>query len=195
MGHAESTHVLTPGAAGVEIYTIGHSNRSFEDFARLLRENGIERVVDVRRYPGSRKFPHFNRETLEELLREEDVGYCWLEILGGMRHDGDEKDSPNAGIRSPGFRNYADHMLTDGFRKAVRELLQAARQATPAVMCAERFFWKCHRRLLSDYLTAQGAEVFHILGPDEVRPHRLSRDAVITDDRNVVYPPGRDEEK
>ena len=103
----------------VQLFTIGHSNRSAEEFLSLLREFQIETVVDIRRYPSSHKFPHFNRETLRKLLSAQGIGYVWLELLGGRRHTGKSQDSPNIGLESPGFRNYADYMATDEFNKAV----------------------------------------------------------------------------
>lgn len=173
----------------MKIYTIGHSNRSFADFADLLDEYGIEVLADVRRYPGSRKFPHFNREAMADALVERSIEYRWIEELGGRRHGDPDQESPNKAIESAGFRNYADHMLTDEFRETVEALLETAREKRLAVMCAEKLFWRCHRRLLSDYLTAQGAEVFHIMDLDNFQPHKLSREAVVTDERKVIYPP------
>ena len=110
----------------LRLFTVGHSNRPFEDFLLLLREFGIRVIADVRRYPSSRKFPHFNSEVLRKLLKAEDIEYLWLEALGGRRHTGRNDKSPNAGLKSPGFRNYADRMITDEFRAAVQELLSVA---------------------------------------------------------------------
>jgi uncharacterized protein (DUF488 family) len=138
----------------LKVFTVGHSNRSFEEFLLLLKEFEIWVVADIRRYPSSRKFPHFNREELLKLLSKQNIRYIWLEALGGRRHAGKNEKSPNAGLESPGFRNYADHMATDDFRSAVKELLSIAATSRTAVMCAEKVYWKCHRRFLSDYLTA-----------------------------------------
>jgi uncharacterized protein (DUF488 family) len=175
----------------VQLFTIGHSNRSFEDFLSLLREFDVRMIADVRRYPSSHKFPHFNGEALRKLLESKDIGYVWLEALGGRRHTKKDDKSPNAGLKSPGFRNYADYMTTDEFRTAVAKLLSTAATTRTAVMCAEKFYWKCHRRLLSDYLTAGGAKVEHILESGKLQPHKLSPNAVITADATVVYPPLR----
>jgi len=171
----------------LRIFTIGHSNLSFEQFASLLKEFGICLVADIRRYPSSRKFPHFNRRVLGKLLAAENIEYQWLEVLGGRRHTGKNDKSFNVGLKSPGFRNYADHMGTDEFRKAVQELLSTAATSPAAVMCAEKFYWKCHRRLLSDYLVAQGVEVVHIVRPGKLSIHKLTPYAVATEN-GVIYP-------
>jgi uncharacterized protein (DUF488 family) len=169
------------------IFTVGHSNLSFEDFLSLLREFKVCMIADVRRYPSSRKFPHFNREVLCELLAIENIKYLWLEALGGRRGTGKNHKSPNTGLKSLGFRNYADHMATDEFHTAVQKLLSTAAATRAAIMCAEKFYWKCHRRLLGDYLVAQGVEVVHIIGPGKLSGHKLTPTVVVT--RNgVIYP-------
>ena len=172
----------------LRVFTIGHSNRSFEDFLSLLQEFAIHTVADVRRYPSSRKFPHFNREFLRKLLSAQNIEYLWLEALGGRRHVSKNQKSPNMGLESPGFRNYADHMVTNEFQAGVQELLSTAARSCMAIMCAERFYWKCHRRLLSDYLVAQSVEVLHIVEPGKVSAHKLTPGAVITINTEVVYP-------
>jgi len=172
----------------LRVFTIGHSNLSFEQFVPLLKEFGICLVADIRRYPSSRKFPHFNRQVLCRLLAAENIEYLWLETLGGRRHTRKNKDSTNTGLKSPGFRNYADHMATDEFSLAVKELLSVAARTPTAVMCAEKFYWKCHRRLLGDYLVAQSVEVVHIVGPGKASSHELTPGAIITTEAGVVYP-------
>jgi len=171
----------------LRIFTIGHSNRSFEEFVSLLKEFGVCLVADIRRYPSSRKFPHFNRQVLCKLLAAENIEYLWLEALGGRRHTGKNDKSVNIGLKTPGFRNYADYMATDEFILAVQKLLSVAGKSRTAVMCAEKFYWKCHRRLLADYLIAQGIEVVHILGPGKLSDHKLTPYAVITE-LGVIYP-------
>jgi uncharacterized protein (DUF488 family) len=177
--------------AGIEktlsVYTIGHSNLPFEQFVSLLREHEIGLVADVRRYPSSRKFPHFSRSVLSGLLTAENINYLWLESLGGRRHSEKDSKSVNAGLKSIGFRNYADYMVTEEFRRAVDELLTAAVQSRVAVMCAEKLYWKCHRRLLSDYLVSQGVEVIHIMDPGKTSEHELTQGATITK-AGVIYP-------
>lgn len=170
------------------IYTIGHSSRSIGEFLGLLRENGITLVVDVRRYPSSRKFPHFNRPELERILSENGIKYLWRgEVMGG-RLGRPSPDSPNLGLRSPGFRAYADRMLTDEFQAALREILSLAERERVALMCAEALYFRCHRFLISDALTSLGAEVIHILGPGQIRRHKLTKIARIIEPGRVIYP-------
>ena len=170
------------------VFTIGHSNRTFEEFRHLLEEFQIQVIVDVRRFPSSRKFPHFNRDTLRELLDAEGIQYIWIEALGGLRHTRKGEKSPNVGLRSPAYRNYADHMRTEEFQDAVQKLLALMASGRTAVMCAEKFFWKCHRRLLSDFLVAQNVTVVHILEPKNLRLHALTPGAVIMEEGGVLYP-------
>ncbi len=170
-----------------EVLTIGHSNRSMEDFHALLQEFQIGALVDIRRFPSSRKFPHFNRGSLQEELAGNQIGYSWIESLGGRRHSASGQVSPNEGLENIGFRSYADHMLTEEFRSGIEGLLGIARCQRTAVMCAEKLFWSCHRRLLSDYLYAQGVAVQHILEPGKLQEHRITPEARI-EGKNVLYP-------
>ncbi len=169
-----------------EMLTIGHSNRSMEDFLALLKGYEIEALVDIRRFPSSRKFPHFNRGSLQEELAGNQIGYSWIESLGGRRQGASGQASPNEGLENIGFRNYADHMLTEEFRLGIEGLLGIARCQRTAVMCAEKLFWSCHRRFLSDYLHAQGVVVRHILEPGRIQEHRLTPEAQI-EGKNVIY--------
>ena len=114
------------------------------------------------------------------------VDYHWLEALGGRRHK-QRGESPNRGLENRGFRNYADYMLTDEFREGVEKLLEVARRKRTAIMCAEGLFWRCHRRLVSDFLVANGVTVQHIMPTDDLRPHKLTSGAVIGGGR-VTYP-------
>jgi uncharacterized protein (DUF488 family) len=171
----------------LRIFTVGHSNLPFEQFVSLLKEYEIGLVADIRRYPSSRKFPHFNRPVLCELLAAENINYLWLESLGGRRHTEKDSKSVNTGLKNLGFRNYADYMATDEFRRAVRKLLSAAAQSRTSVMCAEKLYWKCHRRLLSDYLVSRGIEVIHIIEPGRSSDHKLTPYAVATES-GVIYP-------
>ena len=170
----------------MRIYTIGHSTRSFEELAALLREHGVGRLADIRRYPGSRRYPHFSREALERTLPERGIEYLHLPELGGRRKGGAE--SPNTALRNEQFRAYADHMATEEFRSAVDRLL--ALEGPTAVMCAEAVPWRCHRNLLSDDLVRRGVEVVHIVGRGEAKPHEMSRLARVDGDR-VIYPAGQ----
>ncbi|MGA2093304.1 MAG: DUF488 domain-containing protein [Sedimentisphaerales bacterium] len=180
-----------------KLFTIGHSTRTLDEFITLLREFKIEMLVDIRRFPGSRRLPHFNRQDLEQTLSSANslvipaqagIQYIWLEDLGGRRSGPELVNSQNPGLRHPAFRHYADYMQTEQFRKAVEHLISIASEKTTAIMCAEKLFWKCHRRLLSDYLAAQRIAVEHIMEPGQLQPHKLSKDAVITPDGHVAYP-------
>jgi uncharacterized protein (DUF488 family) len=165
------------------IYTIGHSTRTLDELVQLLGEHGVTRLADIRRFPGSRRHPHFSREALEQALPPE-IDYLHFEALGGRRRP--LKSSPNMGWESEQFRGYADHMATGEFREAIRRLLDTDQPT--AVMCAEAVPWRCHRNLLSDDLVRRGIEVVHILAPGQAHPHKLNEMARIDGDR-VVYPP------
>jgi uncharacterized protein (DUF488 family) len=167
----------------IRIYTIGHSTRALEELVALLREHGVRRLADIRRFPGSRRYPHFSRDALQQSLPERGIEYVHIPELGGRRKPAG--DSPNAGLRNEQFRAYADHMASDEFRHAVDRLL--AFEGRTAVMCAEAVPWRCHRNLLSDDLVRRGVEVVHILGRDQAKRHELSAMARIEGDR-VVYP-------
>jgi uncharacterized protein (DUF488 family) len=188
----------------MRVYTIGHSTRSLEEFAALLREHGIKRLADIRRYPGSRRYPHFSRDALEISLPERGIEYIHIPELGGRRKPAG--DSPNTALRNEQFRAYADHMASDEFRRAVDGLLAGQAEACPTegenadtrcgigvglcVMCAEAVPWRCHRNLLSDELLRRGCEVVHILGRGEAKRHEMSAIARIEGD-HVVYPAGQ----
>jgi len=161
-----------------EVFTIGHSTRTLAEFLDLLRQNGIELLADIRRYPGSRRYPHFSRESLERAFN-----YVHMPELGGRRSP--RADSPNGGWRNDQFRAYADHMATAEFRAAVDTLL--ARPQRTAVMCAEAVPWRCHRNLLSDELVRRGIDVVHILGPAQTQHHQMNPMAVDRGD-HLEYP-------
>ncbi|MEM2942475.1 MAG: DUF488 domain-containing protein [Candidatus Bathyarchaeia archaeon] len=159
----------------MHLYTIGHSTRNLEEFIELLRENGIRILVDVRSWPSSSRHPHFNRMTLPDVLKKHGVMYQWLgKQLGGYRKKSLREESPNLGWRSLGFRNYADHTLTEKFRDGIRRLLELAEKEPVALMCAERLYWRCHRRVISDYLKVKGHDVTHILDKGKTEEHRLT---------------------
>ncbi len=173
----------------LNISTIGHSNHPLDRFLALLIQHDVEALVDIRRFPGSRKHPHFHRDNLAASLPKSGVEYCWLEALGGRRHKLRD-ESLNRGLENKSFRNYADYMLTDEFRDGVEKLLELARHKRIAIMCAEGLFWQCHRRLVSDFLVANGVTVQHIMPTGDLRPHPLTRGAVI-EGGQVTYPSER----
>jgi uncharacterized protein (DUF488 family) len=167
------------------VWTIGHSTRSLEAFVALLHAHGIERLVDVRRFPRSRRHPHFNTDALGEALPTAGLAYRHLPGLGGFRRP--RADSRNAGWRNASFRGYADYMETEEFTRHLAELLEDARAGRTAIMCAEAVPWRCHRSLISDALVARGVEVRHILGPSPAELHVLTAGARVSDTR-VLYP-------
>src|SRR5689334_2724993 len=134
----------------VRIWTVGHSTRSGDEFIEILRAQAIEVLVDVRTYPGSRRYPQFNRAALAESLAAVGIRYLHEPRLGGRRRA--RPDSHNTAWRNEQFRGYADHMETDEFKNGVRALLELAANARVAVMCAEAVWWRCHRSLIADYL-------------------------------------------
>jgi len=158
----------------MRIWTIGHSTRTLDELIGLLRENGIERLADIRRYPGSRRYPHFSRESLAASLP---IEYVHMPELGGRRKP--RPDSPNAGWRNEQFRAYADYMATPEFQNALDRLLESPR--VTAIMCAEAVPWRCHRNLVADELTRRGHEVLHILGPGSTQKHVLNPMARVVD--------------
>jgi uncharacterized protein (DUF488 family) len=165
------------------IYTIGHSTRELPELVALLKENGVTRLADIRRFPGSRRHPHFSREALQESLPENGITYIHIEDLGGRRKA--LADSPNTALQNEQFRAYADHMATPAFHAAVDQLVDSV-QVT-AYMCAEAVPWRCHRNLLSDELVRRGLEVVHIIGPNSRKLHVMSEYAVAAGD-HVEYP-------
>ena len=174
------------------VYTIGHSSRSAAELIERLKAEGVDLVVDVRRFPRSRRHPQFNIETLPAALAASGIGYHHAEALGGRRRRSLEADaSPNAGWREDGFRNYADYAMTAPFRLALDAVVASAETRTPAIMCAEALWWQCHRRIISDYLLVRGIDVIHILGPGETKPAALTPGAEPQADGTVHYPPAQ----
>src|SRR5262249_33022067 len=154
----------------------------------LLRAHGVAGVADVRRFPASRRHPHFAREALAEALAREHVAYRWLPALGGRRRP--RADSPHVAWRSEAFRAYADHMDTHEFAAGIAGLVASGRERAVAVLCAEAVPWRCHRQLIADALVARGVEVRHIVGPQPAAAHRLTPFARLDGER-VVYDRGQ----
>lgn len=157
------------------IWTIGHSSRTFEEYIELLHNSQIELLVDVRRYPGSRKFPHFNKDSLAENLPKEGIAYKHIEALGGRRKV--LPNSKNDAWRLDSFRGYADYMETEEFQEALEILKNLAREKRVAFMCSEAVWWSCHRSLIADALKAKGWKVLHILGLNNVSEHPYTKPA------------------
>jgi uncharacterized protein (DUF488 family) len=170
-------------------YTIGHSTRTIPDFVELLREARVNMVVDVRTVPRSRTNPQFNRDIVPESLAAYQIGYEHVSELGGLRSRKiRDRPSPNLFWENKSFRNYADHALTDEFRTGLARLTAIGSRSVPAIMCAEAVWWRCHRRIISDYLLAQGNTVLHILGPGKIEPAKLTDGARLTE-TGVIYGP------
>jgi uncharacterized protein (DUF488 family) len=159
------------------VWTIGHSTRSAEEFRGVLAVHGIELVADVRRFPGSRRLPHFSAEALDRDLTSVGILYHGIPALGGRRTP--RADSPNTGWRHPAFRGYADYLFSDEFAEGLFELLMLANGLRTAIMCAELLWWRCHRRLIADVLVSLGVEVRHIRDAKHVDLHRLAAPARI----------------
>ena len=171
------------------IFTIGHSTRSVDELIALLSGNGVGLVCDVRSYPRSRRHPQFNAEALPDDLAGAGIGYIHLKALGGRRGRQDlGGPSPNGLWREDAFRNYADYALTPSFRAALADLRNRAGETTAAIMCAEAVWWRCHRRIITDYLLAAGEDVVHIMAPGRTEPARLTEGADPKSDGSVHYP-------
>jgi uncharacterized protein (DUF488 family) len=184
----EPAEIARPKAMPFPLFTIGHSTHPLDGFLRLLARHGIEALADIRRFPGSRKYPHFNRDGLASALPQAGVEYRWFEALGGRRK-GSGGSPRNLGLRNESFRNYADYMATEEFQVAAGGMLELARQKRSAFMCSEGLFWRCHRRLVSDYLLARSIAVQHIMPDGDLRPHSLTPGARIDDGGDGSYPP------
>jgi uncharacterized protein (DUF488 family) len=162
----------------MQVYTVGHGTKPAEELIHLLQRAGVETLIDVRRYPGSRRNPQFNRGALAESLAAAGIAYRHAEALGG-RLRGEPGEERFSCIRTPAFRSYAARMGTQEWQEA---LAMALEEPAPCFMCAETVWWRCHRKLIAELLVARGYEVLHLL-PDRVERHRLSDDAEARDGR------------
>jgi uncharacterized protein (DUF488 family) len=169
----------------MKVLTIGHSTRPIETFVRMLQAHGVQRLVDVRTVPRSRRNPQFGQDVLPETLRQAGIAYAHLGGLGGLRHA--RNDSRNTGWRNASFRGYADYMQTPEFETALQTLIKIANQEQVAIMCAEAVPWRCHRSLIGDALVARGIAVEDILSEERVQPHKLTPFARVEGAR-VTYP-------
>jgi uncharacterized protein (DUF488 family) len=173
----------------MRVFTVGHSTHSFDGLVALLARHGVKRLVDVRRWPRSRRHPQFNHESLAAALPERGIDYRHVRALGGRRRP--QVDSPNGGWELEAFRGYADYALTGEFAAGLAELCALAAERPTAVMCAEALWWRCHRRLVADRLTALGWSVCHIAADGGVAEHELPTFAVVDADGSVHYPPAQ----
>ena len=171
------------------IFTIGHSTRPIPEFLDLLRAGPADFVVDIRTVPKSRHNPQYNEAVLGEELAPFQVGYSRIAELGGLRGKAhDVAPSVNALWRNRSFHNYADYALSDEFAAALDQLLALSAERPTAIMCAEAVWWRCHRRIVADYLIARGREVFHLMGDRRVDPASLTPGARVEGEA-IVYPP------
>lgn len=177
--HGETGIDDTPsGSRELRIYTLGHSTLDLDSFLELLRQYGIEEVVDVRTIPRSRHNPQFNKESLSPFLRVRRIKYLHLKELGGLRRH--VKDDPrNAGWINASFRGFADYMQTGDFRAGLEVLMRVAKQRMTAIMCAEAVPWRCHRSLIGDALSVRGVEVIDIISASSARRHVVTRMAEV----------------
>lgn len=182
---------LQPLTTPSMLWTIGHSTRPSKEFLSLLTAQGIMNLVDVRRYPGSRRYPHFHSDALAKSLTEAGLAYQHMPNLGGRRTA--RADSPNKGWKNASFRGYADYMQTEEFEGALEELMAYSTTLQTVIMCAEAVPWRCHRSLIADRLLTSGWEVLHIMGPSQVQKHRLTAFAVQQGDQ-LLYPLPTDQE-
>jgi uncharacterized protein (DUF488 family) len=170
----------------MRIFTIGHSTRTADELLALLRAHGIRRLVDVRRYPGSRRHPQFSRELLSAQLAAAGIEYVHATELGGRRSA--QPESANDAWRSTAFRGYADHMASAEFQAWLERLITWAAGSDTAIMCAEAVPWRCHRQLIADALVARRVGVTHIASATRAEAHSLSPHAVVSAAGGVTYP-------
>lgn len=164
------------------VWSVGHSNMSWDTWEGLLQAHGIRAVVDIRAIPASRRWPHFNRDVMGSRLADAGIRYRWISVLGRPRHRG-RPDSPHRGWRVPAFRSYADYMDTDAFRAGLHELMALAKKRPTAFLCAEALYWRCHRRLVADALTHLGWRVLHIRNRSAPAEHQYPAFLRVVDGR------------
>ena len=161
------------------IWTIGHSTRTIDTLVEMLQSFQIKLVADVRNYPGSKRYPQFNKESLENSLAKNDIQYVHIKELGGRRKP--KSDSKNTMWRNDAFRGFADYMETDDFKKGVEQLQRLAIKQRTAYMCSEAVWWRCHRSLISDYLKSVGWTVMHIMAEKKAEDHPYTSATRIAD--------------
>lgn len=164
-----------------KIYTIGHSTHPIEVFLSMLNGFGIQKLVDIRRLPGSRKYPQFDKDNLEISLQQAGIEYFHLTELGGRRKA--KKDSKNIRWNNVSFRGYADYMETEEFENGILQLEQIAEEKVTVYMCSEAVWWRCHHSMVSDYLKAKGWDVLHIMTKTKAQEHKYTAPAFIINDK------------
>jgi uncharacterized protein (DUF488 family) len=169
------------------VFTVGHSNHPLEKFLGILAAHGIERIVDVRRFPASRRWPHFGAERFEAALSGVSIAYAGMPELGGRRPA--RPDSPHVAWKVEAFRGYADYMDTPEFAAALARLIPLTQDRPTALMCAEAMPWSCHRSLIADALIVRGYEIREILSEKDARPRRLTPFARV-EEKRLIYDAG-----
>jgi len=173
------------------IFTVGHSTRTIAEFVALLRAGGVQAVVDIRTVPRSRTNPQYDLDALPGALAPFQIAHGRIEALGGLRGKSGVPAEVNAFWRNQSFHNYADYALSQAFRDGLAELIGAAAARRTAIMCAEAVWWRCHRRIVADYLIVEGRGVFHLMGEDSVIPATMT-DAAIGAPDGLHYPAAGD---
>jgi len=184
-----SSHRGEPRPSGAKpFFTIGHSTRPLDEFIGLLREARVELLVDVRLFPRSRTNPQYNQDTLPQALAVYQIGYEHIAALGGRRGKSDVVPSVNAFWQHASFHNYADYAMSEAFHAAFERLRELGHARTSAMMCAEAVWWRCHRRIIADYLLASGETVLHIMSPGHIVPAKMTEAAQRAEAGTLVYP-------
>jgi uncharacterized protein (DUF488 family) len=179
---------VAPGAGDAKtVWTIGHSTRTLDELVALLVHWRITAVADVRRFPGSRRYPHFSSEALARSLPRHGIAYRWIPQLGGRRKV--QPHSPNTSWRNASFQGYADHMASAEFADGLAELLAIAGPQRTAIMCAEAVWWRCHRSMIADLLCVRGWTVLHIADASHAKPHPMTAPARVVDGQLSYVPP------
>ncbi|SIT79653.1 DUF488 domain-containing protein [Edaphobacillus lindanitolerans] len=187
----------------MDLYTIGHSTHTEDQFIKLLKDAGVELLADVRAFPGSRKFPWFHTDRMKEWLPENGIGYVHIPELGGRRRKSrDVPDGCNAGWNNRSLHNYADYTLEPGFSEGLRKLSENADGIRAAICCSERHPARCHRLLISNWVSMHGMRVIHILdGPhgetitESHEPGRWGARPLLQEDGSIIYPPDHQDEE
>jgi uncharacterized protein (DUF488 family) len=167
-----------PSSEGSAVYTIGHSTRTIPQFVELLQAGNVRLVVDIRRVPRSRTNPHYNLEILPGALAPYQIGHMRIAELGGLRKKSEVAPEVNGFWSNASFHNYADYALSEAFQQGLAQLLDASERQRTAIMCAEAVWWRCHRRIVADYLINAGRTVYHLMGTHGVNPAKMSEGAV-----------------
>ena len=168
------------GKSALQLFTLGHSTRTIERLIRVVTAYNIEILVDIRRYPKSHRNPQFSSNTIKQELSKNRIQYLWLPELGGRRK-GLGESSKNKCWKNQSFRNYADYMETESFRKGIDELLKLSAEGTVAIMCAEALYWRCHRSMIADFLKSLNVQVTHIFDEKKAHVHEYTQCAKIID--------------